>query len=66
MLNKIDKIKDKTKLIKSTKSQVQCPITCISSTTKKGIDKSKEIIIDNVYYESSNLKLVSDLIRKQH
>ena len=64
VLNKIDKIKNKTKLIKSTKSQVQCPITCISSITKEGIDKLKEIIIDNVDYESSNLKLVSDLIKE--
>lgn len=64
MLNKIDKIKNKTKLIKSTKLQVQCHITYISSITKEGIDKLKEIIIDNVDYESSNLKLVSDLIKE--
>ena len=63
VLNKIDKIEDKNKLINSTNLQVQCPIVCVSSINKDGMDKLKQIIINNVKYESSNLQLVSDLIK---
>ena len=63
VLNKIDKIEDKNKLINSTNLQVQCPIVCVSSINKDGMDKLKQIIINNVKYESSNLRLVSDLIK---
>ncbi|MEG0856629.1 MAG: [FeFe] hydrogenase H-cluster maturation GTPase HydF [Terrisporobacter sp.] len=64
VLNKIDEIIDKNHIIKNAKSKVNCPITCVSSKTKEGIENLKDNIINSVNYESSNLQLVSDLIEE--
>lgn len=64
VLNKIDEISNKDEVIKIAKSKIKCPIVCVSSVTKEGIDKLKESIINNINYESSNLQLVSDLIKE--
>lgn len=64
VLNKIDKIKDKKEVVKLTRSKISCPISLVSSITKEGIDKLKEKITNNIDYESSELKLVSDLIKE--
>ena len=64
VLNKIDEVSNKNQIVKLTKSKIKCPITCVSSITREGIDKLKELIINNIDYESSNLQLVSDLIKE--
>lgn len=64
VLNKIDEINNKNEVIKMAKLRTKCPIICVSSVTKEGIDKLKESIINNIDYESSNLQLVSDLIKE--
>ncbi len=64
VLNKIDEIKDKKDTLNLAKSKVSCPISLVSSLTKEGIDGLKNKIISNVNYESSELKLVSDLINE--
>ena len=62
VLNKIDKVNNIKEVIQLSKAKISCPISLVSSITKEGIDKLKEEIINNVNYESNNLKLVSDLI----
>ena len=64
VLNKIDEVSNKNEVVKLAKSKTKCPITCVSSVTREGIDKLKELIINNIDYESSNLQLVSDLIKE--
>lgn len=64
VLNKIDEINNKKEVMQLAKSKTSCPISLVSSTTKEGIDKLKEKIINNVDYESDDLKLVSDLIEE--
>lgn len=64
VLNKIDEISDKKEIIQLAKSKISCPISLVSSITKEGIDKLKEKIINNVYFESNDLQLVSDLINE--
>ena len=64
VLNKIDKVNNIKEVIQLSKAKISCPISLVSSITKEGIDKLKEEIINNVNYESNNLKLVSDLINE--
>ena len=62
ILNKIDKVSDKEILLSESNKLVKCPIICVSALNKFGIDKLKQCIIDNTKEESTDFRLVSDLI----
>ena len=62
ILNKIDKVSDKEILLSESNKLVKCPIICVSALNKFGIDKLKQCIIDSTKEESTNFRLVSDLI----
>lgn len=62
ILNKIDKVSDKEILLSESNKLVKCPIICVSALNKFGIDKLKQCIIDSAKEESTNFRLVSDLI----
>lgn len=64
ILNKIDKVSDKEILLSESNKLVKCPIICVSALNKFGIDKLKQCIIDNTKEESTDFRLVSDLIDK--
>ena len=64
ILNKIDKVSDKEILLSENNKLVKCPIICVSALNKFGIDKLKQCIIDNTKEESTDFRLVSDLIDK--
>lgn len=63
VLNKVDKISDKSKLIDNVKNKINAPMICVSSTDKIGIEKLKKEIINVMPQSSNDLKLVSDLIK---
>lgn len=62
VLNKIDLVKDSLILLKNTNKLINCPIVCVSSVNKTGIDKLKQTIIENINNDKFQLTLVSDLI----
>ncbi|MGL5694127.1 MAG: [FeFe] hydrogenase H-cluster maturation GTPase HydF, partial [Peptostreptococcaceae bacterium] len=64
VLNKIDKIPNKENLIKDSKKIVSCPISCISAINNEGIDNLKQCIIDNIKEESTNFRLVGDIVNE--
>lgn len=63
VLNKIDKISDKSKLIDNVKNKINAPMICVSSTDKIGMEELKKEIINVMPQSSNDLKLVSDLIK---
>ena len=64
ILNKIDKVSDKEILLSESNKLVKCPIICVSALNKFGIDKLKQCIINRTKEESTDFRLVSDLIDK--
>ncbi len=64
ILNKIDKVSDKEILLSESNKLVKCPIICVSALNKFGIDKLKQCIINSTKEESTDFRLVSDLIDK--
>lgn len=63
VLNKVDKIYDKSKLIENVKNKINAPMICVSSRDKVGIEELKKEIINVMPQSSNDLKLVSDLIK---
>lgn len=63
VLNKADKIYDKSKLIDNVKNKINAPMICVSSTDKIGIEELKKEIINVMPQSSNDFKLVSDLIK---
>ncbi|MDK2586237.1 [FeFe] hydrogenase H-cluster maturation GTPase HydF [Romboutsia sedimentorum] len=63
VLNKVDKISDKSKLIENVKNKINAPMICVSSKDKIGIEELKKEIINVMPQSSNDLKLVSDLIK---
>lgn len=63
VLNKVDKISDKSKIIENVKNKINAPMICVSSKDKIGIEKLKKEIINVMPQSSNDLKLVSDLIK---
>lgn len=63
VLNKVDKISDKSKLIENVKNKINAPMICVSSRDKIGIEELKKEIINVMPQSSNDLKLVSDLIK---
>lgn len=63
VLNKVDKIYDKSKLIENVKNKSNAPMICVSSRDKVGIEELKKEIINVMPQSSNDLKLVSDLIK---
>jgi [FeFe] hydrogenase H-cluster maturation GTPase HydF len=63
VLNKVDKISDKSKIIENVKNKINAPMICVSSKDKIGIEELKKEIINVMPQSSNDLKLVSDLIK---
>ncbi len=63
VLNKVDKISDKSKIIENVKNKINAPMICVSSKDKTGIEELKKEIINVMPQSSNDLKLVSDLIK---
>ena len=64
VLNKTDKVFNIDTILSESKKLVNCPIICVSALNKLGIDTLKQCIIDNTKKESTDFKLVSDLINE--
>ncbi|CCL34346.1 [FeFe] hydrogenase H-cluster maturation GTPase HydF [Clostridioides difficile] len=62
ILNKIDTIKNQLEILNLTKNKVKCPVVSVSSTDKIGIENLKNEIIKVLPKDSTEFKLVSDLI----
>lgn len=62
VLNKIDTIKNHSEILDITKNKVKCPVVSVSSTDKIGIEDLKNEIIRVLPKDSTEFKLVSDLI----
>ena len=62
VLNKIDTIKNHSEILDLTKNKVKCPVVSVSSTDKIGIEDLKNEIIRVLPKDSTEFKLVSDLI----
>lgn len=62
VLNKIDTIKNHAKILDLTKNKVKCPVVSVSSTDKIGIEDLNNEIIRVLPKDSTEFKLVSDLI----
>ncbi|MCC0698093.1 [FeFe] hydrogenase H-cluster maturation GTPase HydF [Clostridioides sp. ZZV15-6383] len=62
ILNKIDTIKNQSEILNLTKSKVKCPVVSVSSTDKIGIEDLKNEIIRVLPKDSTEFRLVSDLI----
>ncbi|HBG5345872.1 TPA: [FeFe] hydrogenase H-cluster maturation GTPase HydF [Clostridioides difficile] len=62
ILNKIDTIKNQSEILNLTKNKVKCPVVSVSSTDKIGIENLKNEIIRVLPKDSTEFKLVSDLI----
>ncbi|MCC0650426.1 [FeFe] hydrogenase H-cluster maturation GTPase HydF [Clostridioides sp. ZZV15-6598] len=62
VLNKIDTIKNQSEILSLTKNKVKCPVVSVSSTDKIGIEDLKNEIIKVLPKDSTEFKLVSDLI----
>lgn len=62
VLNKIDTIKNHSEILDLTKNKVKCPVVSVSSTAKIGIEDLKNEIIRVLPKDSTEFKLVSDLI----
>ncbi|EGT4205866.1 [FeFe] hydrogenase H-cluster maturation GTPase HydF [Clostridioides difficile] len=62
ILNKIDTIKNQSEILNLAKNKVKCPVVSVSSTDKIGIENLKNEIIKVLPKDSTEFKLVSDLI----
>lgn len=62
VLNKIDTIKNHAESLDLTNNKVKCPVVSVSSTDRIGIEDLKNEIIRVLPKDSTEFKLVSDLI----
>ncbi|WP_195251397.1 [FeFe] hydrogenase H-cluster maturation GTPase HydF [Romboutsia sp. 1001713B170207_170306_H8] len=64
VLNKIDMLNNENNVLEESKKLAKCPIVCVSTINNVGIDKLKECIISNTKEESTEFRLVGDLINE--
>ncbi|MCC0781857.1 [FeFe] hydrogenase H-cluster maturation GTPase HydF [Clostridioides sp. ES-S-0108-01] len=62
ILNKIDTIENQSEILNLAKNKVKCPVVSVSSTDKIGIEDLKNEIIRVLPKDSTEFRLVSDLI----